>query len=271
MLGSRFRMPFSRKPSRDGTSSYREALEALVRRRPPMSTRGRRLVLMVTSLAMVAALLAVLQLEPRGNGDRRAAPGTPAVKAGPRPERSTATSTTRQNKDGSFTTTVHNVPVNYRAPDGTFQPIDTKLHPISADGYAWRAGPNAFGVRFKDVTDSGFTEVRIGNRTFRVTADGAAARKSTVDGARITYAQAYRSADLACTVTTTGVKEVVELAGPDAPTSYTFRLVPDQGPAPSAQRNPDGSWAVLVPGLSAPAFVLDAALAENFIRPGQAA
>jgi len=95
MLRSRFRMLFSRKPSWDETSSYREALEALVRRRPRMSTRTRRLVLVVTALAMVASLLAVVQMEPRGNGDGRAAPGTPAVKSGPLPERSTATSTTR--------------------------------------------------------------------------------------------------------------------------------------------------------------------------------
>lgn len=115
-----------------------------------------------------------------------AKPATPP-RLGELPERRTRTSTTRRNADGSFTTTVHSGPVNYRAANGSMQPIDTKLHPTDQDGYAWRSGANAFQARFKDALQSGFSELRVGGRVFRLTAEGAAASRARVDGSTVSY------------------------------------------------------------------------------------
>jgi len=270
MLPSRFRMPFNRKPSQDDASGYREMLSALVRKRLRMPSRIRHNLVVVTVLALVASLLALVPHLQQPNGEDRAVPPT-QVKEGPLPERSTATSTTRQNKDGSFTTTVHSAPVNYRASDGSFQQIDSKLYPISQDGYAWRSGANAFGVRFKDATDSEFTEVRIGDRTFRLTAEGAVRQKARVDGSRITYASAYRSADLTYTVTPKGMTKVLALAGPDAPDTYVFRLSADDGPAPLVRSRADGAYEVSVPPVPGPVFVIDPPLVQESAPAGNVA
>ena len=189
-------------------------------------------------------------------------PAAPApLKIGELPERRMATSTTRRNENGSFTTTVYNGPVNYRTGDGSWQPIDATLHKINEGGYAWRSGANAFQARFKSTVGAGFSELRVGGRLFRITAEGAAPSVARVDGSKISYPGAFPGADLTYTVGTTGVKEVIDLAGPDSPTSYTFRLSPaDQGSAPSVQRRTDGSYWVMTPPLRGPAFVLSAPL-----------
>ena len=142
-----------------------------------------------------------------------AKPATPP-RLGELPERRTRSSTTRRNADGSLTTTVHSGPVNYRAADGSMQPIDTTLHPTDQDGYAWRSGANAFQARFKDAVESGFSEIRVAGRVFRITAEGAAASRARVDGSTVAYPGAFAGTDLTYTVGTVGVKEVLDLAGP---------------------------------------------------------
>jgi len=256
---NRFRMPTNRLRLSLNRKSLQDKASIL--------QRG---VVVVAVLALVVALLSAIPLLRRGNGPDGAAP--PAVKEGPLPERNTATSTTRQNKDGSLTTTVHTAPVNYRAQDGSFQPIDSKLQPAAQDGYAWRNGANRFGLRFKDSTDADFTEVRIGDRTFRMTAQGAAKQKARVDGSRITYASAYPGADLTYTVIPTGVKEVIELAGPDAPDTYVFRLsADDRGPAPVVRSRADGAYEVSVAPVPGPVFVIQPPVVQESPLDGDVA
>ncbi len=199
-----------------------------------------------------------------------AKPATPP-RLGELPERRTRSSTTRRNADGSLTTTIHSGPVNYRAANGSMQPIDTKLHRADQDGYAWRSGANAFQARFKDAVESGFSEFRVAGRVFRMTAEGAAASRARVDGATVSYPEAFAGTDLTYTVGTVGIKEVLDLAGPDSPASYTFRLsAADNGPAPSVRRRADGSYWVMVAGQPRPAFVLPAPTVQESAGVGQA-
>ena len=200
-----------------------------------------------------------------------AKPATPP-RLGELPERRTRSSTTRRNADGSLTTTLHSGPVNYRAANGSMQPIDTKLHPTDQDGYAWRSGTNAFQARFKDAVESGFSELRVAGRVFRMTVDGAAASRARVDGSTVSYPGAFAGTDLTYTVGPVGVKEVLTLAGPDSPASYTFRLsAADNGPAPSVRRRADGSYLVMVPGQPRPAVLLPAPTVHEPAGAGQAA
>lgn len=199
----------------------------------------------------------------RGGRHSGAAP-QPASSEPPRvgelPERRTATSATRRNADGSMTTTVYSGPVHYRAPGGGWQPIDPTLHATREDGFAWRSGPNAFGVSFKPSAGEDFAEFRIGGRTFRLDALGArAGGPARVDGGQIVYPDAYPGADLRYLLNALGVEKVIDLAGPDSPTVYSFRLsLVDDGPAATVQRRADGSYAVNVAPLHGPAFVLAA-------------
>jgi YD repeat-containing protein len=226
---------------------------------------GLKVVAVVAGLA--TGLLPVAWTPPaRAGAAAVVSPGQPISKPDTRigelPERRTATSTTRRNPDGSMTTTAFSAPVNYRSPDGSFQPIDSTLHGIDEGGYAWRSGANAFEMRFKAAAGADFAELRIGGRTFRLQAEGTAAATAgpaTVSGSEISYPGAYAGAGLRYLVGAMGVEEVIDLAGPDSPTSYTFRMsTADNGPEPTVQRRTDGSYAVRVAPLHGPLFVFAA-------------
>jgi RHS repeat-associated protein len=241
-----------------------------------MSVRSSRLFSLTTAWITVVLAAGLISPAPtygqdRGGGASAGLAAPPAPRVGELPERRTATSTTRRNADKSFTTTLYGEPVNFRAPDGSWQPIDATLHPINEGGYAWRSGANAFEARFKDAVETGFSEFRVAGRVFRITAEGAAPARARVDGSTVSYAGAFPGANLTYTVGTVGVEEVIELAGPDSPASYTLRLsAADKGPAPSVQRRPDGSYEMLA-GHRGPRIVLPAPVVYEAAGAGRAA
>ncbi len=194
----------------------------------------------------------------------------PKLQVGELPERRTQNSKTRRNEDGSLTTTVFAGPVHYRAGDGSWQPIDSRLRPIAQDGYAWANAANSFSARFRSSPGEGFLSFGVQGQEFRLTSVGSRAVAGRVAGPSIEYAGAYPSADLHYAVFSTGVKEVVRLADASAPTSYEFRLTgPATGPPPTVERRPDGSYAVVVPPLAGPAVVLEAPTVTEAAGPGE--
>jgi RHS repeat-associated protein len=247
MLSLRFRMP-----SRCRHGGYRW----LRSRRSAALAADAVVALLVMSLVMVPAA-----------GQRQAhsaRPKLPALTVGELPGRSTATSTTRRNKDGSYTTTLYSGPVNYRAPDGSIRPIDTSLYPDHADGYGWRSGANVFRARLKSVAGGDLVELRLGGRVMRMSAEGAARRAARRDGAQVSYPGAFPGADLRYQVTNTGVKETIDIAGPGSPASYTFRLSPaDGGAGLTAAREPDGAYLLGAAPLAGGAFVLAAPVVQE--------
>jgi YD repeat-containing protein len=204
------------------------------------------------------------------NGSAAGPPSArPDTRIGELPERRTASATTRRNPDGSMTTTVASVPVNYRAPDGSMQPIDSNLHRTDQDGYAWSSGANAFQMLFKPVAGPDFAEFRIGGHRLRLRAEGTAgASPARVSGGQITYPGAFAGADLRYQVGPVGVNKIIDLAGPQSPTSYTFRLSsPSDSPPPAVQARPDGSYALLLPRMDVPALVLAAPTVQEAADP----
>ena len=228
-------------------------------------TRSRLSARAFVATAVVFTLSLVPIFGPEGGGggddhDRGSPAAGPPPRVGELPERRTATSTTRRHADGSMTTTVYGAPVNYRAPDGSLQPIDSTLRATEAGGFAWRNGANAFDLFFKEAAGAGFAEFRVAGRRFRLDAEGAkAGTPARVTGGQIVYPGAYDGADLRYSLDALGVQKVIDLAGPDSPSEYAFRLSAlGEGPAPTVQRRPDGSYAVNVAPLAGPAFVLAA-------------
>ena len=201
-------------------------------------------------LALAAALTVVVTLSlagsiasrPPGQAPEQAAP--PVV--GELPDQRTATSETRRNTDGSLTTTVYGEAAHYLAPDGSWQRIDATLRPVRQDGYAWASGPNAFEMRFKPSAGADFAELRLPRGSLRLHADGARGdAPARVDGGQITYPDAYPGADLRYQVGPNGVRKVIDLAGPDSPTSYTFRISRPDGRGPvGLEPRPDGSFLI---------------------------
>jgi RHS repeat-associated protein len=200
--------------------------------------------------------------------------GSPPVQAKPKVgelvERRTQTSQTRRNENGSLTTTAFAGPVHYRAEDGSWQPIDSRLRPVEEDGYRWANAANAFSTRFRSSPGAEFLSFGVQGKDFRLTSVGTRAVEGRVTGSSVDYAGAYRSADLHYAVISTGVKEIIRLADASAPTSYEFRLTgPSTGPPATVERRPDGSVAVFVPPLAGPVFVLEAPTVTEAAGPGE--
>jgi RHS repeat-associated protein len=149
--------------------------------------------------------------------------------------------------------------VHYRAGDGSWRPIDSRLRPVTGDGFRWANTANAFTARFRSSPGEGFLSFGVQGREFRLTSVGSRPVEGRVAGSAVEYAGAYPGADLHYAVISTGVKELIRLADASAPTSYEFRLTgPPIGPPASLEARPDGSYAVFVPPLDGPAFVLEA-------------
>src|SRR5215470_14468812 len=121
MLPLRFRMPSWRQLTSAGRGLARRTSGL----RAPARVAGQRgyrwlrshpspVLAALSALALVAGLLvAVGSRTGRHTGAHQDKSRAPVV--GELPERRTATSTTRRNADGSYTTTIHSAPVNYRA------------------------------------------------------------------------------------------------------------------------------------------------------------
>jgi YD repeat-containing protein len=169
------------------------------------------------------------------------------TRVGELPERRTATSATRRNADGSYTTSVSSMPMNYQTSDGSWHGIDTALH-ANSGAYAWASGANSYQMRFKSAAGPGFAEFQVGEQTLRLSAQGARdGGPARVHGGQITYPGAYPETDLRYQMGATGVRKVLDLSGPDAPASYTFRLSTSESKAVlSARARPDGSYALSV-------------------------
>jgi RHS repeat-associated protein len=238
-----------------------------------MTRRGRTrrgLVLLVAAALCWSLLPGSVGVAPGATRESSTTQERPKLKLGELPERRTQNSQTRRNEDGSLTTSVFAGPVHYRTGDGSWQPIDSRLRPIAEEGYAWANAANTFSARFRSSLSEGFLSFGVQGRDFRLTSVGSRAVESRVAGSSVDYPGAFGSADLHYSVTSTGVKEVIRLADASAPTSYEFRLTgPSTGPPATAERRPDGSYAVFVPPLAGPAFVLGAPTVTEAGGPGE--
>ncbi|GIJ44113.1 hypothetical protein Val02_09990 [Virgisporangium aliadipatigenens] len=142
----------------------------------------------------------------------------------PVPERSTEKSTMYRNSDGTLTGHIYSTPVNYKAPDGRWRPIDSTLVP----GPDKRLKPAAGDLGMTFAPSAGDPElVRYplsGGRSFSYGLDGGVDVPAVVDANHATYPNVLPNTDLVLTAGATGVKEAVVLRSADVATSWTFRL-----------------------------------------------
>jgi RHS repeat-associated protein len=137
---------------------------------------------------------------------------------------STATSDVYQNADGSRTEKVYSGPVNYRASNGAWTPIDTTVSK-GRDGREHERSsgyPSDFAASANDPTLVS-TKLAPG-QTLAYSLQGAANAPATVDGSTVTYPQALPQTDLKLDLTGDGVKESLVLHSPDAANSWVFPL-----------------------------------------------
>lgn len=140
----------------------------------------------------------------------------------------TERSDTYRNADGSYTRRVYPRPVNYRAADGTWRPIDSRLR-RGGDG---RLGvtANSVGLSFAGAaptTAAGQDLVRIRVRPgveLSYTFSGATVGAPTADGEVARYPNVFSNVDLELGARADGVAETLVLRGADAPARYETSL-----------------------------------------------
>ncbi|QLQ35328.1 LamG-like jellyroll fold domain-containing protein [Micromonospora robiginosa] len=145
-----------------------------------------------------------------------------------------------ENPDGSVTRQVHELPVNYRRADGSWQPIDRtlvrsggrlkqKASPLPADLAATAADPR--------LATLGLGE----ERSLSYGLQGAAPVAAEISGASALYRAALPETDLRLTVRSGGVKEELILHSVTAGNSWVFPLRA-KGVTPTVEQ--DGSVAL---------------------------
>ena len=145
------------------------------------------------------------------------------------PELRGSTQRTFANADGTRTTEFSREPMNFRSSDGSWEPIDTRLVPQAADGSpreGWRNAADSVRTWTAPTADAGSLvrmDIDAGHR-LEFGVDGAAPSAGVVQGNTVTYPAVRPATDLRLEVTSTGIKESLLLASPDAPHSWLFPL-----------------------------------------------
>jgi hypothetical protein len=155
---------------------------------------------------------------------------------------STATQDIYQNADSTYTRRLHENPVNFRAADGSWAPIDTDLR-VRGNGRLSQ-GANSLTIEVAATADSAdLVSIRIDDkRRFAYRMAGAAHANAIVTDSRATYHDVQPGVDLELHTLADGVKETLVLHGADAPVSWVFPL---QLQGLTARVEPDGSVAVV--------------------------
>ncbi|GHJ47278.1 hypothetical protein Cs7R123_46200 [Catellatospora sp. TT07R-123] len=140
-------------------------------------------------------------------------------------DKSTRNSTAYRNADGSFTRRLFTGPVNYRAGDGTWTPIDTKLAK-RGDGRLHVAA-NTVDTSIAAQTTPGTAWVTLplaADQSVGFWLDGAASVQPTIEGSTALYRDVLPYTDAELAATPTVVKDTLILRSPLAANSWLFPL-----------------------------------------------
>ncbi|MFE1960115.1 polymorphic toxin-type HINT domain-containing protein [Streptomyces sp. NPDC059479] len=137
-----------------------------------------------------------------------------------------ARSRTYANADGTETTELSTVPVNYKDDSGAWRPIDPSLVESDADDSAFSNTSDSVDIRIADRADADRLAALTlpSGESFAYGLDGAAAAQGSADGDRVSYSDVLPETDLWLDSQSGGVKETLVLRSAEAPTSFVFPL-----------------------------------------------
>jgi RHS repeat-associated protein len=172
-----------------------------------------------------------------------------------------ANSKTYLNPNGSRTTVVSSEPMHFRDAAGRWRAIDTRLVASRAQGFAFENSANDFRAFFKRRLDEDYLRIDVDGRPFRLDLVGAGRPSARRAGGGLLYEDAFPGVDLRYELVPDGVKETLELASAEVPTTYRFLLTPPDGVRAEPERQRDGSWAIYAGAAGGPTLVLAAPFA----------
>ena len=193
------------------------------------------------------------------------------LSVGEQPDLRTRYSSTRYNADHSFTTSTSVHPVNYRATNGGWQPVDSTLIASNQGGYAWQNRANSFQAQFKGQLGDDYLRWVVDGQAVSMSLQGGAPARASVKGSTIRYPGALPRVNATYSVLGDGLEEVLELQDASAQSSFQFQLKTPKGT--SARQQGDGSWVFALPGRAPGSFWLKAPYASDSgaraVEPGQ--
>jgi large repetitive protein len=157
------------------------------------------------------------------------------------PDKSSARSTVWKNADGTYTRRTYQDPVNYRAADGTWQPIDSTLK--RGKSGRWETTANSFtfslygpaaqpavtttagGMTLAEATTSDLVSLTLPTgEVIGYSLEGASLANAAVTGTSAVYTSALPDTDVRVDTYATRAKESLILHSASAPTSWVYRL-----------------------------------------------
>jgi hypothetical protein len=202
---------------------------------------GGSLAISVTA-ALIATLLPLLVLSPQAAaaptglsaGDTTTTPSpSPEPPSDDVPELRTQYSRAWVDTDGVVERTIYPQPINFRADDGSWAPIDSTLVDSDRPGYAAQNAANGFEVFIPNDVDS--MPVRVQDDAGWLTFTPVAAQGSPdVRGESATFDGPTATTDFMYQVDPTGVKETVQLAtAPAVAPTYRYTMTLATGLTPT--------------------------------------
>jgi RHS repeat-associated protein len=141
----------------------------------------------------------------------------------------TATSETFRLSDGSRETRIYETPINYRDGD-EWKPIDEGLHETASGTVSNGEGP--VDLNLPSTLQAGATRVSQGDQWVASSLEGTGTQAVNVEGGMATYESPESDAAFQYTTLPYGLKEEIELAGPDSPATFHYELSASNGLAP---------------------------------------
>jgi hypothetical protein len=124
--------------------------------------------------------------------------------------------------NGAYSQRLQNHPINFRAPDGSWQPIDDQL--VQQQDGSWSPQASPEPISLPASLGSGPVSVGSGNRRLSFQLEGATQSEGAPAGAQRIYRAALTDTDVTYAATSQAVRETLTLQSADAPTSYRYKL-----------------------------------------------
>jgi RHS repeat-associated protein len=198
----------------------------------PKSSRPARLAATLLLLLLGSAVAVAM-----ASGDDASETTTPssaedAARVEKLPNRTTATSNTYLLEDGSLETQLFQVPVNYQDQGGDWRPIDEELTELPSG--ALTNGANSFDIHLPEDLNESPIRVSLGEEWVSEMPVGLQTSPAVLgqDGVA-SYTAAGGSTDFEFNGLANGLKEVISLADPTAPSTYQFKLAASPGVNPA--------------------------------------
>lgn len=217
--------------------------------------KGIRLIGVVAAVLLALAATSVAWAEQdEANDTNPTLSEAPAAEPGPEVVADrTATSQTFRLPDGSLEARIYDQPINYQDADGEWKPIEAELE--RGDEAGIENGENAFDLRLPERLGAGATRLTLADGAWLSSQLlGTETEPAELDGERATYPAADSQATFELTSGAEGVKERIELPGPEEPSSYAFELDASDGLEPRLEddgsivfRNESGALAATLP------------------------